>query len=125
MVRRVAALSGGRVVGVDHITVGGKHYVLEVNGSPGSGADKYRAYFGEKRNVNGDQMMSHIVSLMTRTIRHQRTNRGVHRHPLKDSFKDKLDTGNGSYNAVHAEDIELKGDEVSFLLLGKKRMTLP
>ena len=52
-------------MGVDHITVGGKHYVLEVNGSPGSGADKYRAYFGEKRNVNGDQMMSHIVSLMT------------------------------------------------------------
>ena len=39
--------------------------------------------------------------------------------------RSKLDTNNGSYNAVHAEDIELKGDEVSFLLLGKKRMTLP
>ena len=39
--------------------------------------------------------------------------------------RSKLDTGNGSYNAIHAEDIDLKGDEVSFLLMGKKRMTLP
>ena len=129
LVRRVAALSGGRVVGVDHITVGGKHYVLEVNGSPGSGADKYRAYFGEKRNVNGDQMMSHIVSLMTQNDA-RRSNEQTVGYIEKASIegfdvKAKLDTGNGSYNAVHAEDIELKGNEVSFLLLGKKRMTLP
>ena len=129
LVRRVAALSGGRVVGVDHITVGGKHYVLEVNGSPGSGADKYRAYFGEKKNINGDQMMSHIVSLMTQHDA-QRSNEQTVGYVEKVSIegfdvKAKLDTGNGSYNAIHAEDIDLKGDEVSFLLMGKKRMTLP
>jgi len=129
LARRVAALSGGRVVGVDHITVGGKHYVLEVNGSPGSGADKYRAYFGEKKTVNGDRMMSHVVSLMTQQDANRSSEQTVG-YIEKASIgglevKAKLDTGNGSYNAVHAEDIEVKGDKVSFLLMGKKRMTLP
>ena len=95
LVRRVAALSGGRVVGVDHITVGGKHYVLEVNGSPGSGADKYRAYFGEKKNINGDQMMSHIVSLMTQhdAQRSNETTVGYVEKVSIEGFDVKVQTG--------------------------------
>ena len=54
--------------GVDHIVYKGKPYVLEINGSPGSGADyegyQYKDYYSDPEpsgRIDGETMMSYVI----------------------------------------------------------------
>lgn len=123
LVEKVAGLAGAYYCGVDHvIDEDGNFKVIEVNTSPGSGADAYTLYDrdGEIENtVDGQELIAKMVEYvvdkdhwdkMTTMVGEIEwiTVEGV------GKFKSKSDSGNGSMNAMHAEDIEIDGLEVSF-----------
>ena len=123
-VRKIAKMSGCYFCGVDHIIVNGKLYALEINGSPGSGMDGYESYFGGKGVVNGQQLTNHIVDKVVKKDNwtFNAKDVGVIEFAKVEGIetKVKMDTGNGSVNAVHAEDIDVNGKKVSFTMFNKK-----
>ena len=127
-VKKVAKMSGCYLCGVDHIIVNGKLYALEINGSPGSGMDGYQSYF-KKGVVDGQELSNYIIDYVSNRDNWVFSSRDVGYVEWVEiegeKVKAKLDTGNGSYNAVHAEDVEVKGKNVSFKLYGKHPMTKP
>lgn len=135
-VNKVAKMSGCYLCGVDHITVNGKLYALEINGSPGSGMDGYQSYYarngyknkGPKSVVTGQDLTNHIIDYISDRDNWVFSSRDVGYVEWVEiegeKVKAKLDTGNGSYNAIEADNIEAKGKTVSFDLFGK-RLTKP
>jgi len=128
-VHKVSKMSGCYLCGVDHITVNGKLYALEINGSPGSGMDGYQSYYVRKGVVTGQDLTNHIIDYISDRDNWVFSSRDVGYIEWVEiggeKVKAKLDTGNGSWNALHAENIEVKGNKVSFDLFGKKRITKP
>ena len=130
-VKNVAKTSGCYFCGVDHIVVNGKIYALETNGSPGVGMDKYQAYYKDssKGIVNGQELVNHIIEYVTDKENWAFTSKDVGYIEYVEvegkKLKAKLDTGNGSVNSIHAENVKIKGKNVTFDLLGKHTMTKP
>ncbi len=60
------------MVGVDHIIFKNKPYLLEINGSPGSGADyegyQHRDYYADAEpagRIDGEKMMANVIDYIT------------------------------------------------------------
>lgn len=129
-VTKLAKVSGAYFCGVDHITVGGKLYALEVNGSPGSGAEPYRGYMGkfEGEDLSSMNMIQQFLEYITdkENWRYPTSEIGVVENITVDGtkYKARIDTGNSTYNSIHADDINLNGNKVTFKMNGKKR-TMP
>jgi hypothetical protein len=123
--------SGCYYSGVDTMISGGKVYVIEVNGSPGSGADAYASYSEGKRgkDINGNKLISNILDHVLNKENWQlaKSSVGVIEWCTieGEKFKAKLDTGNSTGGVgLHAEDIKVDGNKVSFKLsTGKKIST--
>jgi len=123
IVLRSAKSVGGYYIGVDHIVSKGKPYVLEVNGSPGSGS-MYKTPDNEK--INGEQLIKKFIKYITdrtkwKIVPKQSGKIEWVKVPEinKDFIKAKLDTGNGTYNVLHATDIVKKGNKVTFKSFNK------
>ena len=129
-VKNVSKMSGCYFSGVDHIEVNGKLYALEVNGSPGVGMNEYQGYYeGSKTITKGQQLVNHIVQYVVDSENWIFASKevGVIEYVSIEGkkFKAKLDTGNGSVNSIYAENVKVKGNNVTFDLFGKHTMTKP
>ena len=128
IVLRAAETSGCYFCGVDTIVNDGKIYVLEVNGSPGTGDSNeisYMNYYGDKKSrINGSKMVDNLLDYISDKDNWAFPKTSVGRiewvkiEGLK--FKAKLDTGNSAGGiSLHATDIKEKGKKVSFKFGGK------
>ena len=115
--------------GVDTIIQGEDVYVLEVNGSPGTGDTteiSYMNYYGDKKTkINGSKLISnlldHIVDKDNWVF--PKTSVGVIEWVKIEGmkFKAKLDTGNSTGGVgIHATDLKVKGSKIEFTLNGKR-----
>ena len=117
-------MSGCYFAGVDHITNKGTHYILEVNGSPGSGAAPYHGYEPDRKLSSGALiriLLDHILN--KENWKYTAKEIGFVEYITIDGvgkLKAKIDTGNGTVNAIGATDIKKEGKSVSFKILGKK-----
>jgi RimK family alpha-L-glutamate ligase len=130
LVERAARVSKCYYVGVDHIVVGGKPYIIELNASPGSG-NVYQLYDEEgkpTKEVDGQKLMDGLVEILS----HKTNWKLFSSVAVTDEITvdgrllvGKIDTGNSGYNSIHATDIKIdeKNHSVSFKLLGKYPMT--
>ena len=132
LVLKAAKIAKCYLSGVDHIVVdGGKEYkVLEVNGSPGSGADTYMGYLDEDeepKEISGQEMIDHIIEYVSDkdNWKMSTTEVGVLEKVKIDGIDKeidaRIDTGNESYNVLHATKIERdkKFNTVEFTTMGK------
>jgi len=131
LVLKAAKTVGCYVCGVDHIVVNdGKEYkVLEVNGSPGSGADKYMGYLNEEEpsEISGQEMIDHVIEYVSDRDNWKMSTKeiGVLEKVKIDGIDDeidaRIDTGNESYNVLHATKIDRdkKFNTVEFTSMGK------
>jgi RimK family alpha-L-glutamate ligase len=129
LVLQAARSVDGYMVGVDHIIDKDKKYVLEVNASPGSGADKYTIYEddSEKEGSGSDVLKIFVKHIIDRSNWvHDTVEVGVrevldvHGYGLT---KSKLDTGNSSFSSLHADEIEIGDEEVTFKTPEGKTLT--
>jgi hypothetical protein len=101
---------------------------LEVNSSPGSGS-KYINYFSPKFNViNGKELIYHFIKFLKNKenwLRKKTILNRIEYITVKDigKLKAKLDTGNGNYNSLHAENISVKDDKITFTTINNKTFT--
>ena len=133
LVLKASRVSKAYLVGVDHIIHDGKHYLLEVNGSPGTGAD-YEGYLYKDLQgptpggaISGKQLVKNFVKYVI-----DRDN--WDRQSLQEvgwletievgdigKIRAKMDTGNGAHAcSMHAEDIKVNGKTVTWNYNGKK-----
>lgn len=127
LILRAASMSGCYYCGVDHVIVNGQYYIIEVNGSPGSDADPYMGYFhknGDKK-ITSEEMIDGVIDHVMDKDNWDNTKTVVGRIERVKiegiKFKAKMDTGNGSYTAVHASNIKRLNDtRVSFVFGGQK-----
>jgi hypothetical protein len=117
-------MSGCYFAGVDHITNKGTHYILEVNGSPGSGAAPYQGY-NPTRELSSDNLINVILDHILNKENWKFTAKEIGYVEYitvggVGKLKAKVDTGNGSVNAIGATNIKQEGKNVSFSVLGKK-----
>jgi len=130
LVERTARVSKCYYVGVDHVVVDGKPYIIEMNASPGSG-NVYQLYDDEgnpTEEVEGDELIGKLVEhLSHKTNWKLFSSVAVSEEILVDGHHlvAKIDTGNSGYNCIHATDIKIneKDHTVSFKMLGKYPMT--
>lgn len=121
VILRAARASKGYMVGVDHLIHNDKIYVLEVNGSPGTGAlyegysyKSYEAIPTNRGQITGKQLANNIIRYISnRAYWDPESTREVgwlETMKLKNigRVRAKLDTGNGSYACtLHAEKIKI------------------
>tara|TARA_B100000902_G_scaffold396036_1_gene456034 strand:- start:1264 stop:2745 length:1482 start_codon:yes stop_codon:yes gene_type:complete len=132
IILKASRASKSYVVGVDHIIVDGKYYVLEVNGSPGTGADyegyAYKDLEGPKPGgaITGKQLVKNFVKYISDRSNWDRQSiietGWLETIELEDigKVRAKLDTGNGAKAcSLHAEDIQAKGKNISWKYDGK------
>ena len=129
IVVKAAETSGCYWCGVDTIVNDGKIYVLEVNGSPGTGDSNeisYMNYYGDKKTkVNGSKMVDNLLDYVSdkKNWAFPKTSIGYVEWCKVEGmkFKAKLDTGNTTSGiAIHATDIKKEGKKVSFKIEGQK-----
>jgi len=126
LILQAADTCGCYYSGVDHVIVKGKLYILEVNGSPGSGAASYMSYYGDSdKKVSGDGLINNLVDHVSDTDNWKRIKKtvGLIEYATIEGMKlkCKLDTGNGSFNVIHAKDIKvLNNTRISFTFNNKK-----
>jgi len=133
LVLKAARLSRAYMVGVDHIIHNNKPYLLEINGSPGSGADyegyQHKDYYSDSEpagRIDGEKMMSNVVDWLTNRAHWDRQSL-VETGWLETMDLDevgkvrvKFDTGNGSKAcALHADKILDSGKIVKWKYDGK------
>lgn len=128
LIKRVSKTVGCYWCGVDHITVNGEHKILEVNGSPGSGADAYQSYFDGNKEVDGQTLINHIMSEIVDKDNWKFSAKEIGLIEMIEikglgKLKAKVDTGNGHINVLHAENIEAKGGKVTFTTEFDKKLT--
>ena len=131
LVLKAAKTVGCYMCGVDHIVVdGGKEYkVLEVNGSPGSGADTYMGYLNEDEpsEISGQEMIDYVIEYVSDRDNWQISTKEVgvlekiKIDGIDDEIDARIDTGNESYNVLHATNIDhdKKFNTVEFTSMGK------
>ncbi len=133
LVLKAARLSRAYMVGVDHIIHNNKPYLLEINGSPGSGADyegyQHKDYYSDSEpagRIDGEKMMSNVVDWVQNRAHWDRQSL-VETGWLETMDLDeigkvrvKFDTGNGSKAcALHADKILDSGKIVKWKYDGK------
>jgi len=133
LVLKAARVSRAYMVGVDHIIHDKKPYLLEINGSPGSGADyegyQHRDYYADAEpagRIDGEQMMANVVDWVsdrTHWDRQSLIESGWLETVDLDEIgkvRVKFDTGNGSEAcALHADEILEDGKVVKWKYDGK------
>ena len=134
MVLKAARLSRAYMVGVDHIIFKNKPYLLEINGSPGSGADyegySYEDYYSDAKpsgRIDGETMMSNVIDWVKKRKHWDRQSLiecgWLETVDLDEvgKVRVKFDTGNGSKAcALHADEIlESKGKIVKWKYEGR------
>ena len=134
MVLKAARLSRAYMVGVDHIIFKNKPYLLEINGSPGSGADyegySYEDYYSDAEpsgRIDGETMMSNVIDWIKERKHWDRQSLlecgWLETVDLDEvgKVRVKFDTGNGSKAcALHADEIlESKGKIVKWKYEGR------
>jgi len=134
MVLKAARLSRAYMVGVDHIIFKNKPYLLEINGSPGSGADyegySYEDYYADAEpsgRIDGETMMSNVIDWIKERKHWDRQSLiecgWLETVDLEEvgKVRVKFDTGNGSKAcALHADKIlESEGKIVKWKYEGK------
>lgn len=128
-VLKIAEASGASYVGVDHAVSGGKLYAIEMNTSPGSGADKYmnyennKAVEGDKRHISGKELVEKILK---QAVQMKPQVRGFSMGKIEkvivegDVIKARVDSGNSSHSVVDARDLKIVGEVAKFTFNGKK-----
>ena len=133
MVLKAARLSRAYMVGVDHIIFKNKPYLLEINGSPGSGADyegySYEDYYADAEpsgRIDGETMMSNVIDWIKERKHWDRQSLlecgWLETVDLDEvgKVRVKFDTGNGSKAcALHADKILDDGKIVKWKYDGK------
>ena len=134
LVLKAARASRAYMVGVDHIIHKGKPYLLEINGSPGSGADyegyQHKDYYADSEpsgRIDGEEMMANVVDWFSDRAHWDRQSLlecgWLETVDLDEvgKVRVKFDTGNGSKAcALHADEIlESKGNIVKWKYEGK------
>jgi RimK family alpha-L-glutamate ligase len=127
-VLKIAESSGASYVGVDHAVSGGKLYAIEVNTSPGSGAEKYMNYEnnkpveGENRYINGKQLVEKMLTCafeMKPQVRALSMGK-IEKVMVEDQIvKARVDSGNSSYSVIDARGLKIEGDMAKFTFNGK------
>lgn len=128
-VLKIAETSNASFVGVDHAVSGGKLYAIEMNTSPGSGAEKYmnyennKAVEGEKRYITGKEL---IEKILNKAVEMEPEVRGFSMGKVEKVLVDgnlvkaRVDSGNSSHSALDARDIKVVGENVKFTFNGKQ-----
>jgi RimK family alpha-L-glutamate ligase len=118
IVLNAAKSSGAFFCGVDHMMKDGEPYVLEVNSSPGSkgvqkatGINTISVLFDYITDKNNWKKEVKEIGYKEKIIFPEISN-------LK--LDAKADTGNGMYNVLHADNIKIIGNIVSFSTFGNK-----
>lgn len=126
-VKRVAKASGAILAGVDHaIAKDGKLYAIEVNASPGSGAQEYTKYIKEDEEagvINGDELVKEIVerSLLISKPAEEFTVGRVEKVKVGNrTIKARIDSGNSTYSVVDARNVKESKGTVRFMFDGMK-----
>ena len=131
LVKKAAKVTGCYLCGVDHLTINGEHKILEVNTSPGSGADKYTAYFNEdEKEISGQELIDYIVKYISDKDNWKFSAKEIGEIEQIDIdgvgiLNAKSDTGNEGYNSLHAENIKVNDGNVSFTTEFGKEMSIP
>lgn len=128
---RVAAVSGLFYVAIDFVRENDELMLFEVNGSPGSGS-KYLDHTTGKP-IEGEDLVGLLVDTLAdrKNWRPKKVVAGlIEEMAIEDRGPEpaKLDTGNGSYNSLHADEIEVTGEEGHHIVrfkLGSKLMERP
>lgn len=125
LVEKVALVSKCYYVGVDHVVVDGKPYIIEMNASPGSG-NVYTLYKDGKptEEVEGQGLMDALIEHVSNKSNWKLfSNVAVSESITVDGveYNAKIDTGNSGYNSIDATDIKIneKNHTVSFKINGK------
>ena len=133
LVLKASRVSRAYMCGVDHIIFKNKPYLLEVNGSPGSGADyegyQHRDYYAEAEpagRIDGEKMMANVVDYISDRAHWDRQSL-IETGWLETVELDevgkvrvKFDTGNGSQAcALHADKILEDGKIIKWTYNGK------
>ena len=134
IVLRTARATKAYLVGIDHIIYKGKIYVLEANGSPGTGAD-YEGYHYEDYidtpdttgPIKGSQLVDNVIRYISKRKNWDRQSiievgylETVELSTV-GKVRAKLDTGNGTDTcALHAEDVHIEDGTVTWKYNGKK-----
>ena len=133
LILKAARLSRAYMVGVDHIIYKGKPYLLEINGSPGSGADyegyQHRDYYADAEpagRIDGEKMMSNVIDWISNRAHWDRQSLiesgWLETVEIGDigKVRAKFDTGNGVEScALHADEILSDGKIVKWKYDGK------
>jgi len=133
IILRAARASKAYMVGVDHIIYKDKVYVLEINGSPGTGADyegyTYEDYTELPNNtgpIKGKQLVDNIIEYVSKRKNWDRQSIVEVGYietvnlSLIGNVRAKLDTGNGADTcALHAENVNIKDGKVNWKYDGK------
>src|SRR6056300_1737223 len=133
VILKAARASKAYLVGVDHIIYKGKPYVLEINGSPGSGAEyegyQYKDYYSEPEPsgaIGGEELMYDIIDWVSKRSHWDRQANSecgwLETVELDElgKVRAKFDTGNGSLAcALHADEILEDGKVVKWKYDGK------
>ena len=133
LVLKASRVSRAYMCGVDHIIFKNKPYLLEVNGSPGSGADyegyQHRDYYADAEpagRIDGEQMMANVIDYIsdrTHWDRQSLIETGWLETVELDvvgKVRVKFDTGNGSQAcALHADEILEEGKIIKWKYNGK------
>ena len=129
---KTARACATELVGVDHVIVNGKPMVLEVNGSPGSGAD-YEGYmyqnYSSKNDgkINGEEMVRRYVKYFTNKenwdVVSLRECGYLETIDIKGigPLRAKFDTGNGTRaTMLNVDTLEIKKNQAMWSYRGKK-----
>ena len=133
LVLKASRVSRAYMCGVDHIIFKNKPYLLEVNGSPGSGADyegyQHRDYYADAEpagRIDGEKMMANVVDYVTDRAHWDRQSLietgwlETVELDVVGKVRVKFDTGNGSQAcALHADKIIEDGKIVKWIYDGK------
>ena len=129
LVEKVAGVSKCYYVGVDHVVVNGKPYVIEMNASPGSG-NVYTLYKDGNavKEMDGQGIIDALIEHVSdRSHWKLFTGVAITEKITVDGteYDAKVDTGNSGYNCIHATNIKIneKNHTVTFLLDGKEKTT--
>src|SRR6056300_602319 len=133
IILKASRASKAYLVGVDHIVYKGKPYILEINGSPGSGAEyegyQYKDYYSEPEPsgaIGGEELMYDIIDWVSKRT-HWDRQAAAECGWLKTVDLDevgkvraKFDTGNGSLAcALHADEILEENKVIKWKFNGK------
>jgi len=108
---KVARLSGLYYTALDFVEQDGKLYLLEANGSPGSGSVYWIK--GTEGEQEGDELVATLVKHVADTDNWSRAGKisGLIEWCSVEGMEPihaKMDTGNESYNSIHATNVQIE-----------------